>query len=100
LADIRRKVGHFLREVIMRRLAETELRFAAVRQRQAYGRARRRQADRHFRADGPEIHPLGQLIHDEAHTLVSAVKANGGAGQTSANTEHRFRCHGVVLPFI
>ena len=84
----------------MRRLAETELRLAAVRQRQAYGRARRRQADRHFRADGAEIHPLGQLIHNEAHTLVSAVKAYGGAGQTSANTEHRFRCHGVVLPFI
>ena len=83
----------------MRRLAETELRFAAVRQRQAYGRAWRRQANRHFRADGPETHPLGQFIHDKAHTLVSAVEANGRPGQTSANTQHRFCCHGVVLPF-
>ncbi|ADF59653.1 hypothetical protein ECL_00085 [Enterobacter cloacae subsp. cloacae ATCC 13047] len=26
-----------------------------------------------------------------------AVKANGGPGQAAANTQHRFRCHGMFL---
>jgi len=92
-----RKIRHFLGDIFMRCFAEPHLDLTAGGLRQTQCRTGRRQADRHFRANRPEVNPLSQLIHDKAHTLMPAVEANGGAGQTSANTQYRFRCHDVHL---
>ena len=44
---------------------------------QAERRAGNGQADRHLRADGLTRHPLRELIHHKAHTLMPAVESHG-----------------------
>jgi hypothetical protein len=71
------KFGHFLRHIIVGRLAKTHLNGSFGGLHQTKGRARSGQADGHLRTDGFEGDPIRQFVHDKAHTFMSTVKAYG-----------------------
>ena len=71
------EIGHLLRHVVVRGMAKAHAKLPLGRLHQPQRRARNGQADSHLRADGFKRHPLRELIHHKAHSLVPAVESNG-----------------------
>ncbi|VGQ11523.1 hypothetical protein SB00610_05447 [Klebsiella quasipneumoniae subsp. similipneumoniae] len=71
------KIGHLLRHILVRGVAEAHADLPDRSLHQAERRAGYGQADRHLRADWLKRHPLRELIHHKAHTLMPAVESHG-----------------------
>ena len=71
------KIGHLLRHILVRGVAEAHADLPDRGLHQPERRAGYGQADRHLRADGLKRHPLRELIHHKAHTLMPAVESHG-----------------------